>query len=366
MTEDRLSGLFDEIRNESAQTSISEVDQWIDTAVAAAATVGLLATLKLILIKKPLIMWTTLLTVTGGASLGVVMIFSQPEVKEKPEKKEIVSYSVPAKASDSYQDEKGTIEEPKDLETPILDGPIREPNSEKPNLPEDLGALIPLKTIKSDSRPAIPLYRKPQTTESFTKVHISGALYVELSQGKACSVTVEPESAKDLVNVEIKEGTLYLKNEPNKRDRREKVVVKVSVQDLNELSMSGATSLMSMHQLGLSTLTLDMEGASNISLNLKATKLKGDFSGACNIEIEGICETMDLDVSGAAQAKLSGLSAKKATVDNSGAAHLEISISETLNADASGASEIYYKVDGESKSIRVDIETSGSAVIKKQ
>ena len=97
MTEDRLSGLFDEIRNESAQTSISEVDQWIDAAVAAAATAGLLATLKLILIKKPLIMWTTLLTVTGGASLGVVMIFSKPDVKEEPVRKEVVSYSIPSR-----------------------------------------------------------------------------------------------------------------------------------------------------------------------------------------------------------------------------------------------------------------------------
>lgn len=361
MTEDRLSGLFDEIRNESAQTSISEVDQWIDAAVAAAATAGLLATLKLILIKKPLIMWTTLLTVTGGASLGVVMIFSKPDVKEEPVRKEVVSYSIP-----SRELKEETTYEPADLESPILEEPAEEPSPENPGLPEDLGTLIPLKLEKQGNGAVIPVYRKPQTTESFTKIHLSGALYIELSQGKACSVTVEPESAKDLVHVEIKDGTLYLKNAPNKRDRREKVVVKVSVQDLDELSMSGATSLMSMHQLGLNTLTLDMEGASNVNLNLKATKLKGDFSGACIIEIEGTCETMDLDVSGAAQAKLSALSAKKATVDNSGAAHLEISVSETLNADASGASEIYYRVSGESKSIRVDVETSGSAVIKKQ
>jgi hypothetical protein len=362
MTEDKLSGLFDEIRNESAQTSISEVDQWIDSAIAAAATAGFLATLKLILIKKPLIMWTTLLTVTGGASLGVVMIFSKPETKEKQIQKEQISYSIPANP-DVYPDKEEKPTEPADLETPISEEPVR---AENPNIPEDMGAAIPLKSPYFERGAlGIPAYRKPQTTESFTKVHVSGALYVELSQGKACSVTVEPESAKDLVHVEIHDGTLYLKNEPNKKDRREKVVVKVSVQDLDELFMSGATSLMSMHQLGLNTLTLDMDGASNVNLNLKATKLKGDFSGACNIEIEGTCETIDLDVSGAAQAKLSDLAAKTANVDNSGAGHLEISVSENLEADGSGASETYYKVAA-SKSIRVDIETSGSAVIKRQ
>lgn len=364
MTEDKLNGLFDEIRNESAQTSISEVDQWIDAAVVTAATVGLLATLKLILIKKPLIMWTTLLTITGTASLGVALVFNQPaEVKEKPEKKETVSYSVPAK---ELKEEK--IDEPVDAESPILEEPIRESNSENPSLPEDLGALIPLRTIKSDRQLGIPVYKnyKPQTSESFTKVHVAGALYVELSQGESCSVKIEPESAKDLVQVEIQNGTLYLKNAPRTMERKEKVVVKVSVQDLKELHMSGATSLISVNQLGSDVLTLEADGASNVNLSLKATKLKGDFSGASDVEIAGTCDAMDLDVSGASQAKLSDLTVKKVNLDNSGAAHVDLLISEELNIDASGASTASYKVSSGSEKIRVDIETSGSATVKKK
>lgn len=359
MTEDRLSGLFDEIRNESAQTSISEVDQWIDAAVAAGATVGILATLKLLLIKKPLIMWTTLLTVTGGASLGAVLIFSKPEIKEKPVQKERISYAVPSK---ELKEEK--IEEPVEKESPILEEPVGEINSETPNLPEDMGAPVPVKYPRYDTRYEIPVYRKPQTTESFTKVHVSGALFVELSQGKTCSILIEPESAKDLIQVEIQNGTLYLKNAPNKKDRREKMVIKVSVEDLKELHMSGATALMTMHQFGLGTLSLEMDGASNANLNLKATKLNGEFSGASNVTVEGTCENADLDISGAAQVHLNDLSVKNAKVVNSGAGHAEISISETLKADGSGASETYYKVASGSSSIRVDVNSSGSAVIK--
>ncbi|WP_341901252.1 head GIN domain-containing protein [Fluviicola taffensis] len=366
MTEDKLNGLFDEIRNESAQTSISEVDQWIDAAAAAAVTVGLLATLKLILIKKPLIMWTTLLTITGTASLGVALIFNQPEVKEKPEKKEVVSYSVPANTPDNYREKEEKIDEPTDTESPILEEPITEPNSEKPNLPEDLGALIPLKTIKSDRQERIPVYRsyRVQTGESFTKIHVSGALYVELSQGNSCSVQIEPESAKDLVEVEIQNGTLYLKNAFNKKERKEKVVIKVSVQDLKELHMSGATSLISINQLGVETLTLEADGASNVNLSLKATKLNGDFSGASDVEIAGTCDVMDLDVSGASEAKLADLSVRKVILDNSGAAQVNLLISEELKADGSGASTTYYKIASGSKSIRVDANTTGSAVIK--
>ncbi len=363
MTEDRLSGLFDEIRKESAQTSISEVDQWIDTAVVAGATVGLFATLKVLLIKKPLIMWTTLLTVTGGASLGVVMVFSKPEIKEQPVKKEITAYSAPAKTA-SYQKE-AALSEPVEPETPRLDEPVREANSENP-MPEDLGVLIPVRSPQFDRETGIPAHRKVQTTESFTKVHVSGALYVELSQGKSCSVEVEPGNASDLVSIEIQNGTLYLKNAPNKKDRKEKIVVKVCVEDLKELHMSGATSVLSVNQLGVETLNLDADGASNVNLSLRATKLTGDFSGASNVEIAGTCETAKLDVSGASQARLDGLAIRKVNLDNSGAAQVELWISEDLTVEASGASATTYKVNSVSTKIRVDINTSGSAQVKKK
>jgi hypothetical protein len=364
MTEDRLSGLFDEIRKESAQTSISEVDQWIDATVVAGATAGLFATLKLLLIKKPLIMWTTLLTVTGGASLGVVMILSKPEIKEQPVKKENTAYSAPAKTSDDQKKET-RVEEPVELETPRLDEPIRESNSENP-MPEDLGVPVPVRSPQFDRDMGIPAHRKVQTTESFTKVHVSGALYVELSQGKSCTVEVEPGSASDLVSVEIQNGTLYLKNAPNKKERREKIVVKVCVEDLKELHMSGATSVLSVNQLGVETLNLDADGASNVNLSLKATKLIGDFSGASNVEIAGSCETVKLDVSGASQARLDGLAVRKVNLDNSGAAQVELWISEDLTVEASGASTTTYKVNSVSSKIRVDINTSGSAQVKRE
>ena len=137
------------------------------------------------------------------------------------------------------------------------------------------------------------------------------------------------------------------------------------VQDLKELHMSGATSLLSVNQLGLETLTLEADGASNVNLSLKATKLIGDFSGASNVEIAGTCESAKLDISGASQARLSDFELKKVSVDNSGVAQVDLLISEELNVDASGASSMTYKVNSGSSKIRVDINTSGSAEVKK-
>jgi hypothetical protein len=177
---------------------------------------------------------------------------------------------------------------------------------------------------------------------------------------------VEPGNASDLVSIEVQNGTLYLKNAQNKKDRKEKIVVKVCVEYLKELHMSGATSLLSVNQLGLDVLTLEADGASNVNLSLKATKLTGDFSGASNVEIAGTCETAKLDISGASQARLSDFELKKVSLDNSGAAQVDLMISEELSVDASGASSTTYKVHSGSSKIRVDINTSGSAQVKKR
>lgn len=369
MTEDKLSGLFDEIRNESAQTSVSEVDQWIETAVAGAATIGLLATLKLFLIKKPLIMWSAFLTLAGGASVSAVVILSQPEVKEKPADKQIVRvYTEPSKKLETVE-----MNEEADTEAPIHEAVADKTNTpEEPGQPEDMGIYIPVRIPELNHKPAKIAPLKTMIGGSFTQIDVSGVVTVELTQGKSCSVEIYPESAKEVILVEIENGTLHLSNDPNKWNKRkrefekEEIIVKVTMETLERISMSGATNLVTKGQFVANSLELDMTGASDLNINIKTTKLRGDFSGAINAKLTGDCETMSLDVSGAAQAELFNFTTRKATVDNSGAGHLELSVSESLVVDGSGASETYYKVDATSKNVSTSVETSGAAVVKKR
>ncbi len=366
MTEDKLSGLFDEIRKESAQTSVSEVNQWIETAAAGAATIGLLATLKLFLIKKPLIMWSAFVTVAGGASISAVVLFSQPGATEKHVEQPVVrhAHSLPMKKFNPVETElkEETI-------TPIPEeAPIDKRKEEAPVLPEDMGVHIPARTPELEPlKGSILTLRTRQTTANFSKIDVSGAISVELTQGTACSLEVFPENAKNLVHVEVTNGTLHLSNEPNKgKSRNERIIVKVTMPTLERIDMSGATNLISINQFDVKSLTIDMTGASDLNLKVTASTLKGDISGASNLKLDGTCEVMNLDLSGAAQANLFNLSAKKANVDNSGAAHAEISVSEVLVLDGSGASVTYYQISGDSKKVSTSLETSGSAVAKKR
>jgi hypothetical protein len=359
MTEDKLSSLFDEIRNESAQTSVSEVDKWIEKGMATAATIGLLATLKLILIKKPLIMWATLLTITGGVTVSTVLLLNKPQAAKEQQ--------VVVKRTSGHSEKTifpvASLTENKPQEDLQIQ-PFEEENGAIPQ--EDLS--LPLRSVdfQKESR-QITLYTA-QTDASFTKLALSGAVSVELTQGKTCSVKVVPESATDQIKIEIKGGTLYIGNVRDRTITNGKIVnpiIQVSIDHLDAVVMDGATSLKSMNEISSDRVELEARGASDMKLDLKASEIVMDFSGASDVKLSGSCQKMEVDVSGAADVDLSHLIAKTAEIDNSGAAQLEITVSQDIKIDASGASSTIYKLVPGSSSISTDIEKSGGAVVKK-
>lgn len=74
----------------------------------------------------------------------------------------------------------------------------------------------------------------------------------------------------------------------------------------------------------MKVLDVNISGASEVQLSGSADELKGGFSGASEFEAYG-------------------LRAKRARIESSGSADVEISVSDELNIVASGASSVDYK-----------------------
>src|SRR5207237_196425 len=78
------------------------------------------------------------------------------------------------------------------------------------------------------------------------------------------------------------------------------------------------------------------------------TKIQGggafpaDVSGASKIDAAGTVESLRADCSGASHVNALDLVAQKVTVKASGASHIEITVKESLVADAHGASSIRF------------------------
>lgn len=121
-----------------------------------------------------------------------------------------------------------------------------------------------------------------------------------------------------------------------------------NVGDLSGLALnveaSGAAK-MQFSQLIVGKVSMDVSGAANVgiqSINAKEQRYK--ISGASVIEIKGDShgDIVDVDVSGASKFSGKTLVTKKAALNASGASHINVTVTESLNADASGASNINY------------------------
>lgn len=90
-------------------------------------------------------------------------------------------------------------------------------------------------------------------------------------------------------------------------------------------------------------LKFDLSGASKLEVNVAFESIKGDLSGASNVNFQENCDFIDLDISGASTFYGFPANAKEAYLNLSGASKAEISVSDKLVVDASGASTVRYR-----------------------
>jgi hypothetical protein len=177
---------------------------------------------------------------------------------------------------------------------------------------------------------------------TFTAIKVSGATNLEINVGAEQSVEIETDdNLLELTRTYVKNDTLHIERRGNIWTHSA-LRVRITVADLNRLNISGASK-------------------ANVK-NVRADNFELDLSGASKVNIEGEAATFIADMSGASNLDAENFKTVKATVEASGASKASVFVTDNLNAEASGASKIYYA--GNPKTIRED-ESGASKVSPK-
>jgi hypothetical protein len=177
---------------------------------------------------------------------------------------------------------------------------------------------------------------------AFSAVKVGGAANLEINVGGEQSVEIETDdNLLELTKAYVKNNTLHIERRGNIWTKSP-LRVRITVPHLNRLNLSGASKA-------------DVKG-------VRADKFELDLSGASKVNIEGEAVTFIGDMSGASTLNADNFKTVKAVVEASGASKADVFVSEDLNADASGASKIYYA--GNPKTVRED-ESGASKVSPK-
>jgi len=198
---------------------------------------------------------------------------------------------------------------------------------------------------------------------NFTKIEVSGAFNVILTQGSSASLTLEAsEELLEKVISEVKGDKLILRLENNTRiTGTDSPTAYISFINLEEIDLSGAVKISGTNTMKFENLEIEGSGASKVNLTLSANRLKCEASGASDIMLAGDASAFEADLSGASKIDAEELKTVNCTLDCSGASTSKVYVTGSLKVDGSGACKVIYT--GNPK--QVDSDMSGASKISK-
>ena len=205
-------------------------------------------------------------------------------------------------------------------------------------------------------------------TGTFTAIKISGGIDLFLSQDdkEAVAVSSNDTKTKEAIKTVVENGTLRIYFDGDNKGwgnwKNRKMRAYVSFKTLEKLIASGASDVQVSGTITGSSLEMEMSGASDFKGAVRVSNLKMELSGSSDVKIAGSATVVTINSSGASDVNGYDLVTDICTAKASGASDINITVNKELNANASGASDIYYKGDGTIK----ESHTGGASTIAKK
>jgi hypothetical protein len=202
-----------------------------------------------------------------------------------------------------------------------------------------------------------------RSTSSFSSVDVSGAIDVYVKQDSLHAVKVEAdENLLEYVEVHNENGTLHIheRNGVNLKPSH-KIKVYVAGPDFRRFEASGACKIFSENQVsGSETLKIDLSGACEVNMDVKAPKVDAGVSGACQVELKGQTRDFKVSGSGSTDVRCFDLLAENTEVRITGAGEADVFASVKLDVHVSGAGSVKYRGNA-----TVNQQISGAGSVKK-
>jgi hypothetical protein len=191
---------------------------------------------------------------------------------------------------------------------------------------------------------------EPRAVKGYHGIEVSSAITLYLSHGDEEAVVVSARDVKwrNRIRTEVVDGILKIGLDGKGWSLgNNKLKAYVSFTTLDKLIASGASDVYVDGVITGDKLSITLSGASDFKGAVKVGELHLDQSGASDMHVTGIVAGLTtIQSSGASNVKGYDLSTRNCDAHASGASDVRITVNGELNANATGASSIYYKGAG--------------------
>ncbi|MBC7827971.1 MAG: DUF2807 domain-containing protein [Chitinophagaceae bacterium] len=189
-------------------------------------------------------------------------------------------------------------------------------------------------------------------------------LYLSQSENEVVAVSASKEEYRNKIKTEVENGVLRIWYDNDSKWSRgdKKLKAYISFKTLDKLTASGASDIRVTGIIKANELGIILSGASDFDGAIQSNSLTVALSGASDMTVTGSVTSLKIEVSGASEFKGYDLQADNCSAKASGASDVRVTVNKELNAQASGASGVYYKGNG----VIRDIKTNGASNISKK
>lgn len=202
-----------------------------------------------------------------------------------------------------------------------------------------------------------------RNTGDYDGIQVGGFYEVELIEGSEGKITLEGEdNILEYVETKVRAGSLTIKSVNNMNLKpTEKVTIKVPVQRIDNIRLSGSGKVIGKKTLDLDHLKIRTSGSRNLDLTMDSKNLSITTSGSSRIKLRGNSGNLDVTTSGSSIINAYELEAEKAKIVLSGSSRVRVTVNKDIDARVSGSGNIRYKGNPE----KVNTKTSGSGKVTK-
>jgi len=236
----------------------------------------------------------------------------------------------------------------------------------------------------------------------FDRIEVGNVFQVEISQSDTYSISITvDDNIMDYVIVDVSGDRLLVRLKQGYNYHSITAIAKISVPDIEDLTMSGATEgilkefntssdvaidvsgasdlqildltagIVYIDVSGASTVTgtltcsysvFDISGASTVNCTVACGDAEFNLSGASTMNVSGSGQDLTSEVSGASGMHLDNFTVNDVDIQVSGASNAVVNMDGTLNAEVSGASSLSYI----GNPVLGDIDVSGASTVQRK
>lgn len=298
MMEKEVQQLFDLAKDQAPQTSVKEVNAWVDKALV---NVGFLAALKVLLTKKLIMISTTFTLIT---TIGIV-VATQLNASEKVSIEE--KTTTKATLNPVNKDSIRVVPTEASIEKSPLVAILSTVNDEIDQKMEVFETILlspKMVEFKGENIQPNVIDWKEVSTQSFTEIEANGFVNFRIIQGSEDKVTVnQKDESKCMLHVEVKNGKLEM-NSGVKNDINEIIV---TVKELKKLELNGFCETEMVGDFKTDHFDVEINGFSKANLIIESNKIELEINGETQVNLTGNSTVLDTEINGFSKVALSGV-----------------------------------------------------------